>query len=94
MEPGFDNTATPSLLSIVETSMLSVIKVFFYGFQMGEIAPKPIRRNDRLCVPTRRYFLFSISSFLANVEFDILHALLRHTGGLGELGGWVGVVGR
>ena len=42
MEPGFDNTATPSLISTVETSMLSDIKVFFYGFQMGEIAPKPI----------------------------------------------------
>ena len=86
MDPGFDNTATPSLLSIVETSMLSVIKVFFYGFQMGEIAPKPIGRNDRFCAPTRRYFSFSISSFLANLESEILYAMVRHKGGLGELG--------
>ena len=88
MQTGCQQISTPSLLSTVELSILAVIKVGFYGFQMGEIAPKPIRRNDRLCAPTRRYFLFSISSFLANVESDILQAMVRYKGGLGEIGEW------
>ena len=74
VETGFDNIATPSLLSTVETSMLVVIKVIFYGLQMGEIAPKPIDVHVGTCTPTRRYFLFSISSFLANFEVDIQYA--------------------
>ena len=74
METGYQNISTPSLLSTVETSMLAVIKVVFYGLQMGEIAPKPIDVHYRRARATQRYFLFSISSFLANFEVDILHA--------------------
>ena len=87
METGYQNISTPSLLSTVELSMLAVIKVVFYGLQMGEIAPKPIDVHYRRARATQRYFLFSISSFLANFEVDILHAMVRHNHGSGRAWG-------
>ena len=82
MQTGCQQISTPSLLSTVELSMLAVIKVVFYGLQMGEIAPKPIdvhyRRARALSTP------FFISSFLSNVEFEIFHGLLPYRGKPGE----------
>ena len=62
MQTGCQQISTPSLLSTVELSILAVIKVVFYGLQMGEIAPKPIdvhyRRARALSTPFFIFYFF------------------------------------
>ena len=76
MQTGFQNTATPSLLSIAESSMLAVIKVYFDGLQMVKIAQIPIVVHGGTCTQPRRNFLFSISSFLDNVKIKIWYGVV------------------
>ena len=52
VQTGDVNIPAPSLLSMVECSLLAVIKVFFPGLQMVKIAQKTIAVHVRRCTIT------------------------------------------